>query len=401
MHILLIHQAFLGEEEAGGTRHYELGRYLAARGHKLSVIASQISYLTGKKITGIHSSEGIDVYRAYTYSALHKSYLQRAISFISFMISSFWSGLRIRNLDLVWGTSPPLFQAFPAYLLAKLKGVPFVFEIRDLWPAFPVDLGVLRNKPIIWLAEQIELYFYQKADHLVINSPGFKSHLVGKGIPLEKISTIPNGVDLNDFPLESDGSDFRAQYQLGSGLVILYAGAHGLANDLEIVLKAAELMKNQSQVSFVFVGDGKQKADLVRLAESKDLVNIKFIPAQPKVNMPDVLAAADICLAVLRDIPTFKTTYPNKVFDYMAAGKPTLLMIDGVIRKVIEDSEGGLFVKPGDPAALVDAVKLLAGDPVRREQMGRNARRYVEKHFQRSDQALELERLILDLLNKE
>jgi len=400
MHILLIHQAYMGGNEAGGTRHSELGSYLVANNHTFSVIASTISYLTGKppEQSDKLDQTGIQLVRAYTYSALHRSYLHRAISFISFMISSFFQGLKIDHVDLVWGTSPPLFQAFPAWLLAKIKRVPFVLEIRDLWPAFAVDMGVLKNPVLIQMAEWAERFLYRNADHLIVNSPAYKDHLVEKGADRSKVSFISNGVDLKYFQPNQEKGKFTSEYGLEDKFIILYAGAHGPANDLETVLEASLLLSDQPEIRIVLVGDGKSKSDLIAKKQEMGLTNLIFIPPMPKSRMGEVLAGADICLATLKDIPMFKMTYPNKVFDYMAAGKPTLLAIDGVIRKVIEDSRSGIFIPPGDPKALADAVLKLRNDPEYCQEMGRNARSYVEQHFNRKEHALQLENLFRDII---
>lgn len=399
MQILLIHQAYLGGEEAGGTRHHELGCLLADRGHNFSVIASTISYLTGKPVEGnVPPQDGkITVHRAYTYPALHRSYLHRAVSFLSFMISAFIEGLRVKEVDLIWGTSPPLFQAFPAWLLARLKGVPFLLEVRDLWPAFAVDMGVLKNRFLIRLAEWGEIFLYRAADQIMINSPGFRAHVEGKGIPREKITLIANGVDLQYFPEQSSGKIFRESNNLEGKFVVLYAGAHGPANDLGVILQAAEQLRTDENLQFVLVGDGKHKSALIQQAEDFNLSNVTFIPAQPKSRMGEILAGADAGIALLQDIPMFNTTYPNKVFDYMAAGIPTILGIDGVIREVIENAEGGIFVQPGDSKAVAEGVMALKDHPQKSKQMGKSARSYVANHFSRQQQAEELEDLLLEL----
>lgn len=402
MHILLIHQAYLGGNEAGGTRHFEFGTYLVEHGHTLSVIASTVSYLTGKaaESSGEMDPGGIQLFRAYAYPALHRSYAHRLFNFISFMISSFITGLKRKEVDLVWGTTPPLFQAFPAWLLAKIRRIPFILEVRDLWPAFAVDMGVLRNPVLIKVAEQAERFLYRQADQLIVNSPAYIKHLVGKGASSAKVSFISNGVDLRYFPEDVDCTDFIQDYGLENKFIVLYAGAHGPANDLETVLTAAERLESDSEIVFVLVGDGKLKPALIRRVEERGMKNVRFIPPQPKIKMAQVLAAADVCLAVLKDIPMFKTTYPNKVFDYMAAGKPTLLMIDGVIREVIENAEGGIYIPPGNAEALADAVKLIEAQPETRKQMGQSARSYVAEHFNRSDQAANLENLFAETLQR-
>src|SRR5512135_3345374 len=189
MHILLIHQAFAALDEPGGTRHHELARYLAGRGHRVTIIASPVSYLTGTNLqpppfSGKKDGEtenGIRVIRSYTYQALHKSFVHRAFSFISFMVSSFFAGLKVKQVDLVWGTSPPIFQGVTAWLLARLKGVPFLFEVRDLWPTFAIAVGVLRNPLLIRMSLWLERFLYRRADLVVVNSPGYIAHVSGRG----------------------------------------------------------------------------------------------------------------------------------------------------------------------------------------------------------------------------
>jgi len=397
MHILLLHQAYMGANEAGGTRHYELGRYFAEKGHTFSVVASTVSYLSGQTPANPFL-RGINVYRAYAYPFLHRSYFHRALSYLSFMFSSFFMGLKIEKVDLVWGTSPPLFQAFPAWLLAKIKGVPFVLEIRDLWPAFAVGLGVLKNSVLIRLAERAERTLYRLADHLIVNSPAYVDHLIEHGADQSKIDLISNGVDLEYFPPVLKGDNFATENGFGGKFIVLYAGAHGPANDLGTVVDACQLLRDQPEIMFVLVGDGKSKPGLVRKSQALGLTNLIFIPPVQKTRMAQVLASADVCLAILKNIPMFSMTYPNKVFDYMAAAKPTLLAIDGVIREVIEDSGGGLFIPPGDPKALADAVISLKNVPDECQKMGKNARSYVKEHFNREDQAMKLIKLLEDIV---
>ena len=214
MHILLIHQAFAALDEPGGTRHHEMALHLAAKGHRVTVIASPVSYLTGGAETERipwrqtqNGGEGVNIIRAYTYRALHKSFVHRVFSFLSFMFSSFFIGLSVKDVDLVWGTSPPIFQGAAAWALARLKGAKFLFEIRDLWPAFAIAVGVLTNPLLIRASEWLEGFLYRRADQLMINSPGFQEHIqnhCGKNIAL-----IPNGADAAMFSPEEYGAEFR------------------------------------------------------------------------------------------------------------------------------------------------------------------------------------------------
>lgn len=405
MHILLIHQAFAALNEPGGTRHHEIARYLVRQGHEVTIITSPVSYLTGKSaqkknawVTRESPEPGINILRAYTYSALHRSFFHRVLSFFSFMFSSFFIGLGVKNVSVVWGTSPPIFQGFTAWLLARLKGVPFLFEVRDLWPAFAIAVGVLHNRILIWLSEWLEKFLYRHADEMVVNSPGFIGHIRSRGA--KHITLVENGVDVGMFNLSETGEDFRRKLGFEHKFIALYAGAHGISNNLEVVLQAARACADEPDIVFVLVGDGKEKANLLRLSEAWRLGNVHFIPSVPKTEMNDVLAAADACIAILKPIEMYKTTYPNKVFDYMAAAKPVLLLIDGVIREVVEKAQCGVFIDPGDANALAIQVKNMHNHTIETKKMGMNGRNYVSEHFDRAMLAHKFEEVLIHLTGK-
>jgi glycosyltransferase involved in cell wall biosynthesis len=390
VHILLIHQAFAAIGEPGGTRHHELARELARRGHRVTVLAGGVSYLTGRRVgrgwlQRQRDDAGVRIWRPYTYPGWHRSFVRRVVSFISFMLSSFVVGLGVSNVDLVWGTSPPIFQAASSWVLARIKRVPYVLEIRDLWPYFAVQVGVLRSGLLIRMSRWLERFLYRHADRVVVNSPGFIEHVRERGARF--VDLVPNGVDIAMFDPGSSGQSFRRENGLGDDFLVLYAGAHGLSNDLGVALAAAGLLRGEPGLTFVLVGDGKEKPALVEEAAALGLDNVRFLPPVEKRAMRDALAAANACLAILKPIAAYGTTYPNKVFDYMAAGRPVLLAIDGVIRQVVERADAGVFVPPGDPGALAQAVRLLRADPARAEAMGANGRRYVAEHFDRASSA--------------
>ena len=403
MHILLVHQSFATLDEPGGTRHHELARHLASLGHQVTVIASPVSYLTGKARSGRvawfdrQDEQGVSIYRTYTYAALHRSFIHRVFSFLSFMFSSFWVGLSIRHVDVVWGTSPPIFQGITAWSLARLKRVPFLFEVRDLWPAFAIQVGVLQHPLLIKASEWLESFLYRRADRLIVNSPGFIEHVRARGARV--VEVISNGADPRMFNPQDDGAAFRKLHELGGKYVVLYAGAHGLSNDLGIVLEAAQILRQRPEVVFVFLGDGKEKSALMSRAEEMGLPNVRFIASVPKLEMAQALAAADACIAILKPIPLYATVYPNKVFDYMAAGRPVLLAIDGVIREVVEQAQAGIPVQPGNAPALAEAILTLAYQPAVGRAMGLNGRSYIETHFDRVVLADKLARLLQELLH--
>ncbi len=403
MHILLIHQAFAALDEAGGTRHHELARFLVQHGHKVTVIASPVSYLTGALTpdSPLPKGEGLGVrvIRAYTYTALHTSFVHRVFSFLSFMFSSFFIGLGVKNVDVVWGTSPPIFQGLTAWALARLKGAKFLFEVRDLWPDFAIAVGVLKNPALIRLAFWLEHFLYRHADRMMVNSPGYVEHVRKGGA--RSVELVPNGADPEMFYPFDNGIVFRQSHKLKNKFVALYAGAHGMSNDLEVVLEAARLLEAESDIRIVLLGDGKEKANLQARAAKMELKNVLFLPPVSKNEMGAVLAGADACIAILKPIDEYKTTYPNKVFDYMAAGRPVVLAIQGVIQEVVEEADCGVFPRPGDAQGMANAIAFLAADRDHAVKLGMNGRQYLEQHFSREVIAGKLLNMLDGLLKNE
>lgn len=406
MHVLLIHQLFATGSETGGTRHWELASRLAAQGDRVTVVAGGSNYMSGAPAlagsnaelrSGAELPSGVDVIRPWTSAwaaGLRSSFAGRVVGFVAFGASAFFAGLRVRGVDVVWGTTPPIFQAPAAWLLARLKGVPFVLEVRDLWPEFAVALGVLRNRAAVRAAKALERFLYRRAAVVVVNSPGFEDHVRTEGA--RAVTLVANGADPAPF-LRTDRERRAWRRRLGweDRFVVLYAGAHGVPNDLEVVLDAAGAAGRGDEL-FAFAGAGRDLDRLRRLARERRLENVCFLGPRPKSQMPGLLAAADACVAILKPLPQFATTYPNKVFDYMAAGRPVLLAIDGAIRKVVEDAGAGVFVPPGDSAALLEAVRAYRRDPERARREGEAGRAAVAAHFHRDGQAARLRTVFRD-----
>lgn len=406
MHILFIHQIFLSPQEAGSTRHFELAKYLVRKGNMVTIIGSTASYLTGKvedrfkgKFLYKEVIEGVEIIRAWTYSKIHKSYVKRFFSFISFMISSIIGGLRTDNVDITIACSPQIFAGVSGYIISKIKRVPFIFEIRDLWPKFAIETGVLTNFLIVFLAEILEKFIYKRADYFIINSPGFFEHLEKFGISKDKIFLIPNGVDTKIFKPENKYNRIRKELKLDKNFVVLYSGAHGLANSLETIIESARSLIDCSDIKFLFVGDGKEKRDLIQLRDNYKLKNVIFVDAQPKSKMPEFCNVSDVCLATLKKLDSFKTTYPNKLFDYMACGRPTILAIDGVAREVLEKAKAGEFVEPENPQQLAYKILKFYNNRYLIEEYGINARRYVVKYFDREKIAENLNTVLNGIVN--
>ena len=405
MHILLIHQAFVTTGEAGGTRHIEFAKRLAANGHRVTILTSPVSYLSGEQKSDVSGhflwkkeqwTENIEIRYCWTSSGMHKGFVPRVIAFFSFMFSSFFCALNVKNVDVVWGTSPNLFQGWTAWLSARCKRVKVLLEIRDLWPEFAIAMGALTNRTLIRMSRWLEKFLYVHADRIIVNSPGFIPYI--RDICGKTPDLVPNGADETMFE-RGNGDAFREKYGLKDDFVVMYSGAHGPANDLETALKAAELLRDRERLRFVFVGSGKDKPRLEDLAAEKGLSNVLFVPAVPKDEIPAVMAAENAGLAILKKLDMFKTTYPNKVFDIMACGDPVICQIDGVIREVVEENHAGIFVEPGDPQALAQAVLRLASDPGGCREMGENGRKAIREKFDRDHAARRLEEIFEKLVD--
>ncbi|MCC6568041.1 MAG: glycosyltransferase family 4 protein [Anaerolineales bacterium] len=406
MKILLLNQAFVSPDEPGHTRHFELAKFLQSRGNELVIVASDLNYQTGRRTVerkGVFAEQvvdGVRILRAYIYPALHRSYFWRVISFFSFMFSSVWTAFQVRDVDLILGTTPPIFQAVSAWFVAWTRRKPFLLEVRDLWPEFGVSMGVLKNPLVIALGRWLEKFLYARATHILVNSPAYKDYMIVKGVPEKKITFIPYGTDVDMFNPQVDGSSIRNELGLQDKFVVLYAGALGQANDIDTLLRAAERLNPYDKIHFVVFGDGKERPRLQNEAERMKLSNVIFAGVRPKKDMPRVVASADVCLAILQDIPMFRTTYPNKVFDYMAAGRATVLVIDGITRELIESSYGGVFVQPNDDKTLAETILDLSKNMDIVQQMGQNARDYLVQHLDRRDKLNETLKLLESLVKK-
>ncbi len=407
MHICIVHQYFLGENDAGGSRWNQFAKYWAQAGHKITVLAGTVHYATGQKpacykgkfIFKEQYSEKIEVLRCHVSESYNKSFLGRFWAYISF---AFIAGLcKTKKPDVIISTSPPLTVGLTGWILSKFKKVPLVFEVRDLWPESAIDTGVLTNKWLIKLSYWLERKSYNCASGINVLTPAFKQALIDKkNIPPEIISMIPNGADLDIFKSGPINNWVREKYNLRDKFVVLYVGAHGRANALTQLIDAAENLKNEDNIIIMLVGDGMEKPMLKEYTQNRGLSNIIFVDAVPKEQIVDYIAASDVCTAVLKKIETFKTVYPNKVFDYMSAERPIILAINGVAKKLLEDANAGIYVEPENPKQFAAAVLELRQNPQTRALYGKNGNEFVRKNFDRSQLAADYIAIIEKICKK-
>ncbi len=382
MRILYLSQYFPPEVGATQTRAYEMARGLVQAGHQVTMLAEVPNHPSGiippayrGKWFERSDLDGIDVLRVWVKASPVKSFRSRMAFYLTFMANGALVGaLQARGpFDVVYATSPPLFVGGAGLALHWLKRTPFVFEVRDLWPESAVVLGELRSPRAIALATRLEELCYNRASRVVVVTEGIRQRLLARGQAAEKLVLIPNGANTELFqPQPALGAEFRQQHGLRpDDFVVAYAGIHGIAQGLETVLHAAQVLRDQANIRFVMVGEGPVKPELQQLRADLGLDNVLMLPEQPRTSMPAVLSAADVALVPLRKVELFEHAVPSKLFDAWACGCPVLLSIDGEARRVLEAANGGLFVPPEDPSALAQAISQLAQLAGSRPQPGR------------------------------
>jgi glycosyltransferase involved in cell wall biosynthesis len=371
MHILFLTDNFPPEGNAPATRTFEHARDWVDKGHKVTVITCAPNFPEGKVFEGYKNKwlskdkvEGIHVWRVKTYITANEGFIKRTIDFASFMLSSLFFGLFTRKIDVVVGTSPQFFTVVSAWALASLKRVPFVFELRDVWPASITAVGVMRGSWIIDILEKLEIFLYDQADLIISVTHSFKLDLQNRGVSADKIKVVLNGVDLERYiPWQEKDKSFADKYELNNKFVIGYIGTHGLAHALENVLEAAELTKKEDNIRIVFAGGGADRSRLEKIVSERGLENVVMIPRQPKDQMPRIWSLCDISLVHLKDSPLFETVIPSKIFESMAMGLPILMSVPlGEATKIIEQYKAGINVSPECPQELSEKFLALAND---------------------------------------
>lgn len=300
---------------------------------------------------------------------------------LTFAASAIVSGLLAGKQDVIYIYSPPLFLGITGYVLSRLKGIPFVFNVQDIYPEIAIKHGIVKSPRMIRALERLERWIYRKAAHVSVISEGFKQNLMEKGVPGDKVSVIPNWVETEQFaPLPRENC-FSQEHGLCDSFVVMYAGNMGHSQGLEVVIEAARLLQDNRKIRFVFVGDGVKRADLAALAETYALENVTFLPYQPRERMPEVIASADVSLVILEPEKS-KTTIQSKTYEIMAMARPILAAVDqdGDNWRLIEQAQAGIWCRPGDPEAFVAVVQKLFEDEPLRHELGRRGRTYVETH---------------------
>ncbi len=407
MNIVLISQLFWPEVGAPSARGLEMARVWRDQGHDVKVVTAFPNHPTGvipEEYRGqffmIEDVEGLEVFRSFIYASPNKGFAKRILAHLSFMTSSLVQTLpRIGDIDVIVATSPPFFPIISAFGFRLAKRVPFIFEVRDLWPGIFKELGVITDPTILAALEQVELFLYRQASRVVVVTESFRDDIAGRGISRDKIAVIKNGVDLEFFQPQSDTHAVREEFGLGDKFVVAYLGTHGISQALASHVEAAEMLRDHEDIVFLFVGEGAEKEKMIALADEKGLTNVRFFGNQPKERMPELYSAADACFVPLRDIPMFSSFIPSKIFEILACETPIIGSVRGEPAGILEESGGAVVVEPENARQLADAVLALRRkDASERLDMGRAGRQYVEEKFSRRSLALRYLDLLQDVV---
>jgi glycosyltransferase involved in cell wall biosynthesis len=290
------------------------------------------------------------------------------------------------KFDIIIVTSPPLFVGITAYVLSKLRRIPFLFEVRDLWPESAIDTGVIKSNLLIKMAYQFEKFIYKKAALINVLTPAFRTKLIDKNVPEKKIVFIPNAADfsLSDNLLQHfDRNRFREENGYKNKFIITYVGAHGVANHLQQIIETAKLLED-TNVQFLLIGQGMEKSGLIELAKEMNCKNVSFLDPVPKQEVLKYIIASEMGASVLKKVDTFKTIYSNKTFDYMSCQKPILMAIDGVSRELLENANAGVFVEPENPENFAAQIRFYLANPTLMKKQGINGYEYAKKYFDRN-----------------
>jgi glycosyltransferase involved in cell wall biosynthesis len=403
MKILYVSQYFPPEMGAPAARAAELSRHWAGAGHEVTVLTGFPNHPTGvvppeyrdkiRRLVVREKKDGVNVVRAWLLPFPNRKAHERMLNYSSFCGSAAFTGLFLSRPDVVIATSPQLLVGLSGWWLARWKRVPFVFEVRDLWPESLSAVGMGdSNSPLHRALARIAGFLYSHADRIVVVTSAFEDYLVEHWrVPRDRISVIENGVETRLFspePFSAEATDLRRELGAEGKFVVSYIGTMGMAHGLETVIDAAtRLQGSNPEIVFLMVGEGAEKARIVSLAQERGLSNIRFVDQQPREKVPAYICTSDVCLVPLKKTDLFKTVIPTKMLEFMSCSRPIILGVDGQARAILEEANGGLAIEPENVDELLNAILRLAGNCGMAQELGRNGRDFIVRRFSRHQTA--------------
>ena len=381
---LILTQHFPPEVGAAQIRLHAFAKQLQAHGHDVRIVTAMPNYPRGEvfpEYRGLRVAreeiDGLSVTRTWIRPATGRNVVKRLLSYWSFAISSLPACMREPKPDFIFVESPPLFLACTAYVCSRLRRVPFILNVSDLWPASARELGIVRSKPLLWLGERLERFMYREAYRITAQTDGIRAYIsaiVGPG----KVMVLYNGVDTSEF---KPGIATHVPWVESDELAFLYAGTLGYAHCWDVILEAAERLRGRPQIVFLLVGDGPEKGRLVEQARLRNLDNVRFVERRPVTDMPAIFAASRATVVPLRKGELFKGTRPSKIFPALACARPVIFSGEGEMAQLLLENRCGIVVPPEDGSAFAAAVVRLADHPEEARELGMRGRELVEREY--------------------
>lgn len=407
MHILFLSHYFPPEVNAPATRTYEHCKAWVKLGHKVTVVSCVPHHPMGKaypgyknKVYQVENKDGIRSIKILTYITANEGFFKRTLNYVFYMMMAISVAPFLPKADIVISTSPQFFNGLAGYFVSRLKRAAWVLEIRDLWPESILAVGAVTNKRVIKVLEGIERFVYRKADHIVSVTHAFKDHISKNGALEEDISVIRNGVDLSFFEDAPSDIEFAKHIGVEDKFVASYVGTHGMAHGLDLIIEAADRLRDHPNIVFVMAGDGSERKRLEQELIDRQLPNVRILGQLPKADMPKLWSVSDVSLVLLRKLDLFLTVIPSKIFESMAMKKPIILGVQGESQGIVEEAGAGICIEPENVEQLVESILQLSNSQDICEQFGRQGAVHVKANFDRSKLAATYERLLIDLYER-
>ena len=405
LHILFLSHYFPPEVNAPASRTYEHCREWVRTGHRVTVVTCAPNHPRGRLYDGYRNAlwareqrDGIEVRRVWTYITANEGFLKRTLNYLSYMAACIVIAPFLPKVDIVISTSPQFFNGLAGYVVSRLKRVPWVLEIRDLWPESILAVGAITNRVIIRALEWLELFAYRKADRIVPVTNAFQRHMEEKGVVPTKITVIKNGADLSLYKRVVGQNPLIADLGLEGKFVAAYFGTHGMAHHLETILYAAARLRRHTNIVFLLAGDGAEREQLLALRNQLALSNVLMLEQQPKERMPWLWALSHVSLILLKKADLFKTVIPSKLFESMAMEKPIILGVEGESAEMLQAAGAGFCIEPENDQQLAARVFQLYSDKALLNRLSSMAREHVVDNYDRARLAKQYESVLLSLI---
>ncbi len=396
MHILYVSQYFPPEMGAPAARAAELAHHWSESGHAVSILTGFPNHPTGvvppewrprlRRLIYREQVGNVNVYRTWLWPLPNRKSHERVRNYASFCLSAGLRGLAMPRPDVIIATSPQLLVGLSGWWLSFVRQIPFVFEVRDLWPESLTAVGVGSQDSLLHhTLAGIARFLYQRANRIVVVSPAFKDRLIEDWrVPDEKISIVENGVETGLFsPNTTAAANLRRQLGLEDKFVASYIGTMGNAHGLETLLEAAAQLLHNPDVVFLLIGEGAEKEKIKAQAAARGLTNVRLLDQQPRETIPAFISASDVCLVLLKKTDVFKTVIPTKMLEFMSCARPVILGVEGQAQEIVEDARAGIVMEPENSESLARAVLALHSDRERGISLGKNGRDYIIRNFSR------------------